>query len=246
VLVRLTVVGCGDAVGSGGRSHTCFHVRTGRREFLIDCGGSAVNALKRLAIDINAIEAVFISHLHGDHFGGLPFLLIDARYIAHRTRPLVVAGPPTLERRIVQTIELMYPRSLEPPLPFELRFVEVPERERTSVEGIDVTAVEVPHPSGAPSYALRVAVGGKVVAYSGDCGWTDGLYEVSRGADLFICECYAYDREVPGHLTYGMVSSRREAFGCRRLVLTHLSDAMLRQAGRLEIEVLEDGQVIEV
>jgi ribonuclease BN (tRNA processing enzyme) len=187
--VRLTVVGSGDAVGSGGRSHTCFHVRTRAGEFLIDCGGSAVNALKRLRMDTNPIDAVLLTHLHGDHFGGLPFLFIDARYVSRRRRPLVIAGPPTLESRIRQTIELCYPRALSEVPPFELRFVEIPARQPTSVGGlVTVTAVEVPHPSGAPSYALRVEAEGKVVAYSGDSGWTDALYDVSRGADLFICE----------------------------------------------------------
>ena len=99
--MQLRFVGCGDALGSGGRSNTCFHVTGESVNFLIDCGASSLPALKRLGIAREAIDLVLITHFHGDHFAGLPFLLLDAQF-TRRTRPLVIAGPEGIEARLTQ------------------------------------------------------------------------------------------------------------------------------------------------
>ena len=90
--MQLQFVGCGDALGSGGRYNTCFHVTGSHVNFLIDCGASSLPALKRLGIARDDIDLILITHFHGDHFAGLPFLLLDAQF-TRRTRPLVIAGP---------------------------------------------------------------------------------------------------------------------------------------------------------
>ena len=53
---------------------------------------------------------MFVSHLHGDHFGGLPFLILDAQF-AGRTAPLVVAGPPGTGQRLTEAMECLFPGS---------------------------------------------------------------------------------------------------------------------------------------
>jgi ribonuclease BN (tRNA processing enzyme) len=94
--MRLQFIGCGDAFGSGGRFNTCFHVHGAAENFLIDCGASSLVAIKRLGIDRNAIDLVLLTHFHLDHFGGVPFFVLDAQLVAKRTRPLTIAGPPGL------------------------------------------------------------------------------------------------------------------------------------------------------
>ena len=92
--MRLTIVGSGDAFGSGGRFNTCFLLETSKAKLLVDCGASSLVALKALGIDPNGIDGIVLSHLHGDHFGAIPFLLLDAQFLADRDRPLLIAGPP--------------------------------------------------------------------------------------------------------------------------------------------------------
>src|SRR5262252_480018 len=89
--MELTFVGCGDAIGSGGRFNTCFHVQSAGSAFPVDCGSSALISMKRLAIDPSAIDSIFITHFHADHFGGLPFLVLDAQF-SKRRRPAQRAG----------------------------------------------------------------------------------------------------------------------------------------------------------
>src|SRR6185503_14770014 len=120
--MQLRFVGCGDALGSGGRFNTCFHVTGDRVNFLIDCGASSLPALKRLGIVREAIDLVLITHFHGDHFAGLPFLLLDAQF-TRRTRPLVIAGPDGIEMRLTQAMEALFENSSKTKQKFDLSIV---------------------------------------------------------------------------------------------------------------------------
>ena len=90
--MRVTALGSGDAFCSAGRGHTCWLVDDARGAFAVDFGATALAALKRLGRDPDQIDAVHFTHLHGDHIGGWPFLLVDAVYRSQRRKPLLVTG----------------------------------------------------------------------------------------------------------------------------------------------------------
>ncbi len=241
--VQLRFLGCGDAFSSGGRLHTCFYLEGDQDPVLIDCGATALVGLKRARIDPASIGWVALSHLHGDHFAGLAWLIIEGR-ISRRSRPLVVSGPPSTAERLARASEALYPGSAEAATPFEVRHVEYSERRRCELGPAVVTPFEVIHPSGAPAYALRVEYGGRVIAYSGDTEWTDSLLDAARDADLFVCECNFFDRTVPGHLDFRTLARKRAALACRRLVLTHMADEMLERVEELGVNAAADGERI--
>jgi ribonuclease BN (tRNA processing enzyme) len=240
--VHVRFLGCGDAFCSGGRCHTCFYLEGGGEPLLIDCGATALLALKRAGIDPTSIGSIALSHLHGDHFGALPWLILDGS-VSGRQRPLAIAGPRGTEERVSRAFEALYPAGSAS---FEIEWVEHVEGRPAQLGPAVVTPFEVIHSSGAPSYALRVEYGGKLIAYSGDTEWTDALVEVARGTDLFICECNNFERTVPGHLNHPTLVSHREQFDCKRLLLTHLGEDMLAQVEGIDFEVAEDGMVVEV
>lgn len=244
-MVRLTVLGCGDAFSSGGRLQACFYLEGGEEPVLIDCGATALAGLKRAGVEPESIAWVAISHLHGDHFGGLAWLIIDGRANG-RQRPLVVGGPPTTPERLDRTLQALYPGAAGAESSFELGHVTFDAGKRSELGPAVVTPFQAIHSSGAPSYSLRVEYGGKVIAYSGDTEWTDNLIEVAREADLFICECNFFDRAVPGHLDYGTVSEKRSLLRCERLVLTHMGEDMLARLDELDTETAADGATIQV
>ena len=95
--MKVTIVGCGDAFGSGGRSHTCFRLDAAGRTLLVDFGAGAIIAWNEAGFATSDIDAVVVSHLHGDHFGGLPFLLLQCQFVERRCKPLVLLGPPGSE-----------------------------------------------------------------------------------------------------------------------------------------------------
>lgn len=247
--MRLRFVGCGDAFGSGGRFNTCIHLDpetdSDGASLLIDCGATSLVALKRWAIDPQSIGWIALSHLHGDHYAGIPWLILDGRF-SKRQRPLVVSGPTGVQQRVQETFQALYPAAPAAELPFELRFSELNERQPAELGPATITAFEVAHESGAPSFGLRLQLGGRVIAYSGDSEWTDSLVEVAAGADVFICECNSWEKPIPGHLDYRTLREMRPQLDCRRLIVTHLGPDMLAHLDGIEFEAAADGMVVEV
>src|SRR5882757_2159355 len=142
--MRLRFVGCGDAFGSGGRFNTCFHVTGERVNFLIDCGASSLPAMKRLEIDRDAIDLILITHFHGDHFAGLPFLLLDAQF-SRRTRPLLIAGPDGIATKLPQVMEVMFEHSSKTKQRFDLAVVTLEPERISSFGEVTVTPYPVVH-----------------------------------------------------------------------------------------------------
>jgi ribonuclease BN (tRNA processing enzyme) len=241
--VQLQFLGSGDAFGSGGRFQTCFRLCGAGGDMLIDCGASSLIAMKRAGVDPSEIGWVLLSHLHVDHCGGVPFLILDGQF-SRRTRLLVVAGPAGLQTRLAAAMEICFPGSTQVTRRFNTEVVELPERHITPVGPAHVTPFLVAHASGAPSYALRVEYCGKVITYSGDTEWTDALLDAARGADLFICEAYFFNKKIKGHLDYQTLCAHRDRIECRRIILTHMGPEMLSHLGEVEFECAEDGKII--
>lgn len=243
--LEILFLGSGDAFGSGGRFQTCILVRSESSRFLIDCGASSLIAMKRFGIDPSIVDLILLSHLHGDHFGGLPFFVLDAQF-AHRRRPLVVAGPKGVGMRVTQAMEVMFPGSPGAQRDFELTFTDLSDKAETVLDSVKVMPFAVLHPSGAEAFALRVECGGRVIGYSGDTEWTEALMDAARGTDLFICEAYFFEKKVKHHLDYAVLVRHRERLQTRRLVLTHMSADMLARVPGLDVEVAEDGKLISL
>jgi ribonuclease BN (tRNA processing enzyme) len=107
----------------------------------------------------------------------------------------------------------------------------------------------VKHPSGAPPYALRFEIDGKVLAFTGDTGWVDVLCEVAQGADLFITECFQYDVVQPIHLDYQTIDANYRRLGAKRVLLTHMGEAMLANADKVDRArylIAKDGMSLEL
>ena len=244
--MQLRFVGCGDALGSGGRFNTCFHVIGSRANFLIDCGASSLPALKHFGIARDDIDLILITHFHGDHFGGLPFLLLDAQF-TRRTRPLVIAGPTGIESKLPQLMEALFEHSSTTKQRFELTVVALNPGEARSFGEIKVTPYPVVHgESGGPFLAYRIEAEGRVIAYSADTEWTETLIPAARDADLFIAEAHYYDRIVRNHLSLKTLEAHLPEINAKRLVLTHMSDDMLGRLDQLAYVAADDGMVVEL
>lgn len=242
---QLQFLGSGDAFGSGGRLQMCLRLFGGGDDVLIDCGATSMVAMKRAGVDPAAVGWVVLTHLHGDHFGGVPFLILDGQF-ARRTRPLTIAGPPTVEARVRAAMEVFFPGSARVERRFPVTFLELEERKATTVGPAVVTAFPVVHPSGAPSYAVRVGYGGRVVTYSGDTEWTDALVDAADGADLLVCEAYVFDKAMKFHLDYTRLRRERHRLSCRRLILAHMSRDMLERRADADAETADDMQVVHL
>ena len=247
--MRVKFLGSGDAFGSGGRCNTCFLVDRAEASFLIDCGASAMISIRRFDVDPNQIGAIFLSHLHADHFGGLPSFILDAQLVSRRSRPLVIAGPKGLATRLEILMEAHFPGSSKVERKFPIELIEILPECPINVGSIAATATgyNVSHPSGTPSLALRIECDGKIITYTGDTEWVDALLAASRGADLLIAEAYHYERKVRFHLDYATLREKFPLTGAKRLVLTHMSVNMLQRMGDLSgCEAAGDGMEIDL
>ncbi len=244
--MQVRFLGSGDAFGSGGRFNSCFLVEAGSQDFLIECGASSMIAMRRFEVDPNRIGTIFISHLHGDHFGGLPFFLLDAQFYSKRTAPLTLAGPPGFKNRLAEAMEIFFPGSSKVPRRFDTEVIELTAGQPRWLGQILVTPFEVNHPCGAPPFALRLELEGKVLAYSGDTEWTDRLIDAGRGADLLIAEALFFDKKVKYHLDYKSLKDHLPAIGAKRVILTHLGPDMLAHLGESELETASDGLTVRV
>jgi ribonuclease BN (tRNA processing enzyme) len=244
--MQLQFVGCGDALGSGGRYNTCFHVTGSHVNFLIDCGASSLPALKRLGIARDDIDLILITHFHGDHFAGLPFLLLDAQF-TRRTRPLVIAGPEGIEMRLTQVMEALFENSSSTKQRFELSIIALKPEVTHTIGAVKVTPFPVVHgESGGPFLAYRVETEGRVIAYSADTEWTETLIPLARDADLFIAEAYYFDKIVKNHLSLKTLEAHLPEIKPKRLVLTHMSDDMLGRLDTLGYTAASDGMIVEI
>jgi ribonuclease BN (tRNA processing enzyme) len=243
--VRVRFLGSGDAFGSGGRLQTCILIESSGLRCLVDCGASLLIALKRAAIDPNNIDTILVTHLHGDHFGGVPFFILDGQF-SRRLSSLLVVGPPGLTERVTQAMEIFFPGSSRAQRKFATEFLELADGVPATVGRLRVTPFEVVHACGAPPYALRLELDGRTIVYSGDTEWTDRLVPAAAGADLFICEAYFHDKPVRFHLDYATLMRRRCQLSCKRLIVTHMGPDMLARVAELPVETAHDGLAVSL
>lgn len=223
---KVTVLGSGNAFHTNGRGHACHLAESsGGDRILLDAGATALDRMERLGVPVGDLDAVLVSHFHGDHFLGIPCLLLHLNFIAGRTRPLVIAGPVGIARVVEDALALAYPGV---DLRFELEFRDLTEGD-ASLGNVAITAVPLVHRPESLGYRLT-GPDGRILAYSGDCRFDDGLVRLVDGADLAMVELSLVGPDDPSesHVTLHDIRARGEELRAKRLVFVHLDDALAR------------------
>ena len=238
---ELVFIGTSDAFGAGGRRQSAMLVRAPGGSVLVDCGATTSGGLSELAIARDEIDAILISHFHGDHFGGIPFLLLGALYEDRRRRPLCIAGPRGIEARVRALATAMGYSLDEREWSFPIRFEELSPGRPREIGPITADAFEVFHQPQTEPHGLALRVGSQRLVYSGDTGFFPGFAERVGAADLFVCECTYLDNDFEYHISHQDLVARRHEFRCARIVLTHLGDEMLAYRDKAAFETADDG-----
>ena len=201
-------------------------------------------ALRKFEVNPNQIDTIFISHLHGDHSGGLPYFLLDAHLVSRRVEPLTIVGPPGLSDWLHQARELAFRDSTSNLLRFELDVVEIEPGDVYTGKGLRLETFLVKHKCGGPPLALRFTDKRKILSYTGDTEWVDNLTKLAYRADLLICESYFYEKAIPFHLNYRTVIEKFGESCAKRILLTHASRDLLNR--ELDYELAYDGLIAEI
>jgi ribonuclease BN (tRNA processing enzyme) len=239
-------VGTSDAFGAGGRRQSAVLVRGQRGTLLLDCGATTCTGLEELGVDRDEIDTILVSHFHGDHFGGIPLLLLAALYQDGRTRPLRIAGPPDIELRVRNLAHAMGHAIEDREWTFPISFEEVPTGDEYEIGPAQIRPFETKHQIEAHPQGYRVDMGGPLISYSGDTGWFPELPRLSAGSDLFIYECTLHRETLDFHLNLETIEAHEREFDTGRIVLTHLGSEMADLRGRCALETADDGLVVKL
>lgn len=239
--MKIKFLGSGDAFGSGGKLQTCIYGNIGEKSFLIDCGTTALIGMRKFGIEPNTISHIFLTHLHGDHFGGIPFFLLDAQMISKRTTPMTIVGPVGSKERILALMDIFFPGSSKIQQKFDWDIIELHAGELYEWESMEISSFLGNHPSGAEARALQFSWADKKIVYTGDTEWVDSLAEAIRGVDLVIGEAYYYEKKIKFHLDYQTLIAKSKELDAKRIILTHMSSDMLGHLSEISCEAATDG-----
>ena len=244
--LELACLGTADALGSGGRHCAGYRVRNNETQILLEAGPSILTQLKARQQDMAALDGVALSHLHGDHFAGLPFLLLEYEHQTRRDRPFIVLGPPGTETRVRRLLDTLYWESRGRRFSFPLHFVDMVAGSETEVGSFRLSSFEVPHQETEISLGYRLCGDDQSLVFSGDTPWTEDLLRESENADLFLCECTDLQESSGHHIRYTDIERHRRSFGCGELLLTHLGPEVQARADELPEHTATDSLVVHL
>jgi ribonuclease Z len=235
--MQVLFVGVGEACDER-LPNTSLLVRTRvggvRRTILLDCGFTAAAPTWRHLSDPDELDALWISHFHGDHFFGAPALLLRC-WELQRRKPLVILGQSGIRRVIEQAVDLAYP-GFRGKLKYPLEFIELEVDKPLAVLGLTWRAAETEH--GQRSLAVRIDDGESSVVYSGDGRPTRETLALARGCRLLVHEAFHLEGATPGHGTVqGCIDFARSARAAT-LALVHVQRDVRRDRYGEILEVL--------
>ena len=143
-------------------------------------------------------------------------------------------------------MECLFPGSSRVRRRFAVEVTELRPGGSATTAGARAQVFQASHPSGALALILRLTLGGRIIAYTGDTAWTQAIAGAAAGADLLIAEAYYWDKAVPHHLRHADLAARRGELTARRTVLTHMSADMLGHRDQACHQTAHDGLVLQV
>lgn len=228
-------LGTGNAFNTDGRRSQAILVeRSGGGPFLVDVGPTTTAAMEELDVDADTLDRVFITHLHGDHTAGWPFLLLTLVYTKKRTRPLDVYGPEGTRRTLETLATTCYGDVFGGDRKtFEIRYHEIPVAEAVDCRaGKDLRFDVLPMDHHPSSIAYCFHSGSQSLGLSGDTRWCPNLEKLAEESDLLILECSSIEKQDYAHISLDELRGSRERLATSRIVLVHLMDSVAAALAR--------------
>lgn len=217
--LELRFIGTGNAFAPGG---LCWNGFLANGRYLFEAPPQALQALNALSLDANDLDAVVLSHHHGDHFLGLPFLILQWKY-SGRTRPVRIIGPLGTEALAKEVGQKVYPGLFEGGA--EIEWEELPPGTSSRLGGLQLEALPVEHDDRlSGTLGFKVALDGRQFSYTGDSAMCDAVLELARHGDVLVSECASRADKVPVHMNLldDMPKVRAAMKPESHLLLTHL------------------------
>lgn len=234
--LELRFVGTGNAFAPGG---LCWNGFVVNQRFLFEAPPQALQSLNKLGMDASELDAVIVSHHHGDHFLGLPSLLLQWKYFG-RQRPVVIVGPPRTRELATDIALKVYPGIMD--IGYEITWIEAEPGDRVAVAGLELEALAVKHDRRlSGSLGFNASLGGRRFAYTGDTAFCDAVRDMARHAEVLVSECASRADVLDIHMNLvdDIPRVRAAMHADAHLVLTHIS-ADVTAEGLANTTVAED------
>jgi ribonuclease BN (tRNA processing enzyme) len=245
--MKLTILGSGTSVPHPERASPSHLLETSSGTILLDISADAPHRMAQEALDWTNLDAIWISHFHLDHMGGLPAFLFGTKWAPQtqsRTKPLRVFGPEGLRDILEKISESNSYGLLEQPFPVEI--VEVGTSANFEIlPGINATTLKTPHTKESLALGLKDE-DSKLFVYTSDTGFSEDLGPFAKHAALLLMEC-SFRRNKPVQKHLELADAMRLAHECapEKLVLTHLYPEWDNVDLAAEARPLWSGETIE-
>jgi len=231
--MKLTILGSGTYQPELERHSATYLVQTNGQNLCFDFGRGAVDQLLKIGVHVNQIDAVFISHWHGDHINDLIALLqvtisppADHGLWPVRQKPLKIFGPASTSENIKKIVDIIG----ENPELKNLEIKELSASERIEIDKTKVSSFLAKHNLDIKAFCYRLESENKIFAYSGDSVESEGLAKAIANADLAIVEAAWPDEVNPQtHFTGTRAGKFAAENGVKKLVITHIAPVYLQK-----------------
>lgn len=257
IRMKLTVLGSGTSIPHPDRSSSAYWLEASGGSVLLDCSASAVSRILAEGLAWESLDAIWISHFHLDHCGGLAPLLAGLKHsekMKARKKPLRIFGGIGLRRLLERFNDVHNYKLFDQPFPLEVTDVE-PLEKFAILEGLEAVAMRTPHTAESHAIHLRDSDDAKLV-YTSDTGYAETISAFARNVDLLLIEAsFAQNKPNEKHLELAEAMHIIRKSKPQRAILTHLYPEWDEVDFAAEVkkyspicEVLEakDGLVVEV
>ncbi len=250
----LTVLGSGSAFSAPHRYNSCCLLEAGETKIMIDCGSDALRAVQKAGVDLSQIQAIFITHMHADHCGGLP-AVVTAMHVADRDAPIEVFVPHTHMEFVRTWFAHLFLYSERLAFPMAVRAIypgKVKLENGTDLEFIENSHLQKYHQFSGPigigtaSFSLVARNGGANFFYSGDIdhvedvrSYLDDTLSLVEATHPSLDELAALANEGKESVYFTHIPQELEDGGEWKRELEH-------RFGITNLNVVHDGQVLVV
>lgn len=202
-------------------------------KILLDCGPTSVANLKKIGLKTEDISTIFISHLHGDHFIGLPFFFLDSVILEKRQNPLILVAPKETISKVLKIAEIVYGGSLKKKLllDYPLNFVSIEGSfYEEEISECNFQAIQTKHGEEL-AYNLILDFNGKKLGYSGDSEFCETLQQTASKVDVMICERTSPKEKLKGHCCGDEIEILAKGMKTdSNLILTHFVETEIQNS----------------
>lgn len=241
--MKLTILGSGTTSPHKDRTSSGYWLETSSGNILLDISPSAVYRMAAEGLPWHDLDAIWVSHFHLDHIGGLPPYLFGVKYAREtidRKKPLRIFGPKGLTKMVEKFSEAGdYQLFVQP---FPLEFIEVEPLDQFQLaKGLSAAVISTPHTDESLAIHIRDGLG-KTLVYSADTGFSEPLTAFARNVDIFILECmFLKNKPVKIHLELAEAVWMAKRAEARTTIFTHLDSSWDNVDFNAEISAYSSG-----